>query len=619
MKNLYQTYNLYNLGFSDFVGHEDAKLALILNAIDPLCGGVIIMGDKGCGKSTLVRAFKEIISESVPFAELPLNITEESLIGGIDIEKTLKTGRKIFKKGVIGRADKGIIYVEDINLLSEDILSILFETQSRGINIVQREGIELFEQARFIVIATMNPEEGELSYHFFDRFGLCVYMSSIKDKKLRKEIIKRTISYNPKRNDKIRERIEKAKAFKDRVTVSEEISSYMEELLLKDGVISHRADMALFYASRAYAAYIGDPEVRKDHVDKVYPLVMMHRKRRAEKQMPEDTEQQERGEAKAQEDHKEKDKKSRTNESRERDKSMHTKKEVDNVSGDADIDKIFPVGSPFKVKRLIFAKDRILRNASGRRTKTRAKGQSGRYVRHILKDNNDIAVDATIRASAPYQKRRGRMDQLIIKDEDLRFKQREKRMGHLFLFVVDGSGSMAAQRRIIEAKASIQSLLMDCYQRRDRVSMILFRKDKAEVVLPPTSSLEIASQMLKELPTGGATPLGAGLLEAYKLARQSILRDKELRIVLFIITDGRANRAIKGGALWEEVKDIAYGITSIPQIESIVVDTEPDGFLSMKLSKELARLLCAKYLRIEELKQKITLFSKIISKSPTQN
>ncbi len=611
MKNLSQ---VYNLSFSDFVGHKDAKLSLILNAIDPFCGGVIIIGDKGCGKSTLVRAFKGIIPNNIPFVELPLNITEDSLIGGIDIEETLRTGKKIFRKGIIGRADKGIIYVEDINLISEDILSMLFEAQSRGINIVQREGIELFEQSRFIVIATMNPEEGELSWHFLDRFGLGVYMRSIKDKALRKEIIKKAISYNSsKRDDEIiKQSIEKAKIFKERIAVSEKIKSYMEELLLKDGIISHRADVALFYASRAYAAYIGDTEVKKDHVDRVYPLVIMHRKRKAEKQMSEDSGQQERNEEKKQNDHEERDKKSKINESREK-KSMHTrtrKDNIDDVSGDADIERIFPVGSPFKIKRLLFAKDRILRSASsGRRTKTSTKERSGRYVRYILKNNNDIAVDATIRAAAPYQRRRGRVEQLIIKDEDIRFKQREKRMGHLFLFLVDGSGSMAAQRRIVEAKAAIQSLLMDCYQRRDRVSMILFRKDRAEVVLPPTSSLEIASQRLKELPTGGATPLSAGLFEAYKLVRQSILRDKELRIVLFIITDGRANKAIKGGSPWEEVKNIAYGISSIPQVESIVVDTEPDGFLSMKLAKELATLLCARYLRIEELKQEIALFS----------
>ncbi len=612
MKNLYQA---YNLSFSDFVGHENAKLSLILNAIEPLCGGVIIVGNKGCGKSILVRAFKEIIPENTPFVELPLNITEDSLIGGIDIEKTLKTGEKVFNKGVIGRADKGIIYLEDINLISEDILSILFETQSRGKNIVQREGIELIEQSRFIVIATMNPEEGELSYHFLDKFGLCVYMESIKDKALRKEIIKKAISlsYDSKRDDEVKERIEKAKKFKNRIAVSEDIKSYMEELLLKDGIISHRADIALFYASSSYAAYLGDTEVKKDHVDKIYPLVVVHRKKKTEKQMPEDAEQQKKDEEKTQKDHEERDKKSKMNESREKNRSMQTrarKDNIDDVSGDADIERIFPVGSPFKIKRLIFAKDRILRSASsGRRTKTSTKERSGRYVRYILKNNNDIAVDATIRAAAPYQKRRGRMDQLIIRDDDIRFKQREKRMGHLFLFLVDGSGSMAAQKRIVEAKAGIQSLLMDCYQRRDRVSMILFRKDRAEVVLPPTSSLEIASQMLKELPTGGATPLSAGLLEAYKLIRQSILRDNELRIVLFIITDGRANRAIKDGSPWEEVKNIAYGISSIPQVESIVVDTEPDGFLSIGLSKELSKLLCARYLRIEELKQEIALFS----------
>ena len=294
------------MNFSDFVGHNEAKLSLILNAIDPLCNGVIIMGDKGCGKSTLVRAFKKIIPKDMPFIELPLNITEESLIGGIDIDKTLKSGEKAFKKGIIGRADRGIIYVEDINLLSEDILSILFETQSRGVNIVQREGIELFEPSRFIVISTMNPEEGIISYHFLDRFGLCTYMETIKDKELRKQIIKKVLFGTLMNDDEIRKRIEKARSFKNKVIVLEGIRSYMEELLLKDKIMSHRADIALFYASRAYAAYLGDKEVKKEHVDKIYPLVTIHRKSKIQKQMSENMKNQKKNESENQNEQKKK-------------------------------------------------------------------------------------------------------------------------------------------------------------------------------------------------------------------------------------------------------------------------------------------------------------------------
>jgi magnesium chelatase subunit D len=433
-------------------------------------------------------------------------------------------------------------------------------------------------------------------------------MSSIKDKRLRKEIIKKALFCNLiRKDDAIKERIKKAIVFKDSVIVSEEMRSYMEELLLKDRIISHRADVSLFYASRAYAAYLGDETVKKAHIDRVYPLVILHRKGKAQNRASEEIEQQEKNRENSYKE--QKNKESKTDENKKTSRNISTKKNIENVSGNADIERIFPVGSPFKIRRLIFEKDRIFRNVSGKRTNTKTKKRTGRYVKHILKENDDIAIDATIRASALYQKRRGRAGRLIIKDEDLRFKQREKKMSHLFLFVVDGSGSMAAQKRIIEAKAAIQSLLMDCYQRRDRVSMILFRKDGAEVVLPPTSSLEVASQKLKELPTGGATPLSAGLLEAYKLIKQSILKDKELRVVLFVITDGRANKAIKCASAWDEVKDIACGISSIPQVESIVVDTEPEGFVSMGLSKELARLLEARYLKIEELKQEIMMFS----------
>ena len=589
------SYQVSDLSFSGFVNSEDAKLSLILNAIDPLCGGVIIIGEKGCGKSTLIRLFKKIVD--IPFFELPLNITEESLVGGIDVEETIKKGKKVFKKGILGKAHKGIVYVEDINLLPQEILSILFETQTRGLNIVQREGIQIVEKTEFVVIATMNPEEGDLSYHFLDRFGLCAYVRTIKDKEERKKIIKSVLFGKGFSEEEIKRRIKEASVFKKDVKVPEDILSYMEDLLLKDGISSHRADISLFYASRAYAAYLGQSEVRKEHVDKVYPLVVSHRISRSfmkeeerveEKEEKQGYEKREKGKGKSGE--------AKPKENKKTDKEM---------PGFSDVEKIFPVGETFKVKRLFFRKDRILRKAEGRRTKTRTEKRSGRYVRYILRDNGDIAIDATIRAAAPYQKRRGASSGIIIKDEDLRFRQREKRMSHLFLFVVDGSGSMAAKRRIVEAKGAIKSLLMDCYQRRDRVSMILFRKDRAEVVLPPTSSSEIALKKLKDLPTGGATPLSAGLFEAYKLIRQLVLKDREIRIVLFIITDGRANRTIKGEDPLEEVRNISYGISSFPQVETIVVDTEDSGILSMGMCKRLASFLNAKYIRIEDLKEEV--------------
>ena len=181
---------------------------------------------------------------------------------------------------------------------------------------------------------------------------------------------------------------------------------------------------------------------------------------------------------------------------------------------------MFDTGEAFQTKRFFFRKDRLKRMSSGRRTKTRSKDKGGRYVRSILNGEDDVAIDATIRAAAPYQNIRTGDDMLVIHNRDLRYKQREKKTGHLVIFAVDGSGSMGAQSRMTETKGAIQSLLMDCYQKRDKVAMLVFRKDKAEIVLPPTSSVEHASRRLKEIPTGGKTPLGSGLMEAYALIKR---------------------------------------------------------------------------------------------------
>jgi magnesium chelatase subunit D len=229
--------------------------------------------------------------------------------------------------------------------------------------------------------------------------------------------------------------------------------------------------------------------------------------------------------------------------------------------------------------------------------------ERGRYVKGIQRKKDDIAIDATLRAAAPYQKARGRTDAILIREADLRFKQREKKMGHLVVFVVDGSGSMGARKRMVETKGAIQSLLMDCYQKRDRVSMIVFRKDRAEVMLPPTSSVENASKRLGEIPVGGKTPLAAGLLEAYRLIKRATLKSPETRVIGVLITDGRANQGISGGPIGEEVRKMAQLLSELSLTDYIVVDTEDKGgFIKTDLALQIASQLGADYHTIEGLR-----------------
>ncbi|MCX7723990.1 MAG: DUF444 family protein, partial [Thermodesulfovibrio sp.] len=275
-------------------------------------------------------------------------------------------------------------------------------------------------------------------------------------------------------------------------------------------------------------------------------------------------------------------------------------------------EETFPVGESYNVKRFILKKDRITRKITGRRTKTKTKGRGGRYIRSIIQRRSEVAIDATLRAAAPFQKLRERVDRLIILDDDLRYKEKERKMSHFVIFVVDGSGSMGVEQRMTATKGAVFSLLMDCYQKRDKVSMIVFRKDKAEIVLPPTSSVELAFKKLKDIPTGGKTPLSAGLLEAYKLIRKIKLKQPQSRFLVLVLTDGKANVSLSGKNPVEELKNICLLFKDSFFIDFIVIDTEKKNFMSMDLALNLSIWLGARYFTLEDLKAE-TIFQLIKS------
>ncbi|WP_162138230.1 VWA domain-containing protein [Thermodesulfobacterium thermophilum] len=600
-KSLTKLLHEYRMTFSDFVDQEQAKLALILNAILPDCGGLLLVGKRGTGKSTLLKAFKNIVQAlNIPFVELPMNSTEEAVLGGIDIEETVKQGRRIYQKGLVSKAHGGFLMIEDINLFPNDILSLIFEVQSRGENIIEREGITLKEPAKFQILATMNPEEGDFSAHFLDRFGMCVIMDEIKDKNKRIEIVKLNLDCADQNKDfQLIERILKSKEFIKQLRLSDEIKEYIAELTLKEAVSGHRADIFLMYASKAYAAYKEEKEIRKEHVDRVAPLVFIHRKRQVENPQTEEKEQEQ------------KRKENTEERGNKENKPKHTSSTQFSEQGSpqerpsSEKEEVFPVGDSFKVKRILLKKDRILREAYGRRTKTKIKGRGGRFVRSLMQKREDIAISATLRAAAPFQKVRGRKDKLIIKDQDLRYKEKERKMSHIVIFVVDASGSMGVEQRMIQTKGAILSLLMDCYQKRDKVAMIVFRKDRAEVVLPPTSSHDLALKRLKQIPTGGKTPLSAGLMEAYKLIKRTSLKEPEARFLMILVTDGKANVPIAEKSsitLFEEVRKICSTLKNIPKVDFVVVDTEKKNkFIKIDMALKIAEWLSGKYFKIDTL------------------
>jgi len=589
----------FKINFSDFVGQENSKLALILNAIEPACGGILLTGKKGTGKSTLLKAFKDIAdSLDIPFIEVPMNVTEEALLGGIDIEETIRQGKRIYQRGLFCKANKGALVIEDINLFPNDILSLIFEVQSREENIIEREGIALKEPSKFVILATMNPEEADFSSHFLDRFGMCVIMDEVKDKEKRKEIIKLNLGYLKQNNDnEIIKKILKSRDFIKKVKVSDEIKEYIAELTLKEAVSGHRAELFLMYASKAYAAYLEEKEVKKEHVDAVAPFVLIHRKRLIENPQTEEQKQ-----------HNERERNSENKENKEN-KPKNTSSSQFPEQGNlqerpsSEKEEVFSVGDSFKVKRILLKRDRILREAFGRRTKTKIKGRGGRFVRSLIQKRDDIAISSTVRAAAPFQSIRGRKDHLIIKEQDLRYKEKERKMRHTVIFLVDGSGSMGVEQRMIQTKGAILSLLMDCYQKRDKVAMIVFRKDRAETILPPTASHELALKRLKEIPTGGKTPLSAGLMEAYKLIRLLKIKEPENRFLVLLITDGKANVSLRGKNTLEELQRICFMLKDFPFVDFIIIDTEnKKGFMKIDLALRIAQWLGGRYFLMEKIK-----------------
>jgi len=597
------------MSFCRLVGHKDAKLALILNLIDPGIGGVLLVGDKGTGKSTLARSVTQLIFEWIPYVEVPLNATEDALMGGINLEEAVKSGQRIFQQGLIERSQGGVVYIDDINLLNVDMLNLILNNHEFGGAAILRKDTEDRAGRGFSLVATMNPEEGPISSKLIDHFGLCALFATSADTEEKIRVLRRSGQTGSagkrfaRYDMKLKRGISRSRDLLKKVVMPAEISALVVEACLESGIEGHRGDIALERAARAYAAFCGSPIVMKKHVERVLPLALVHRRREA---------------GPPREEHEEQELPDREESSQQDPTDQNPNDLPDTVSGhDAgesatrpkqgaghSQEEVFPVGKPFDVRRLLFQRDRIGRRSSGRRTNTRFTGKGGRYVKSVLHSKvRDVAVDATLRAAAPWQIVRGRDLNVIVHDEDLRFKQREKKMGHLVIFVVDCSGSMGAKKRMIETKGAILSLLMDCYHKRDKVSLIAFRKDRAEIVLPPTTSVTLASNKLREIPVGGKTPLPAALFTTYNLIRQARIKDPQIRFIVTIVSDGRANQGISDAPVREEVSNSAAMLRDLPNTDFIVVDTEDkSNFIRMDLARNLAEELCADYFTTDDLK-----------------
>ena len=625
------------LRFPEIVGMDLARQAMLMLAVDPALGGVALPAAVGSGKSTLARAFADLLPVDTPFVELPLNVTEDRLIGGIDLEATLASGERVVQRGLLAQAHGGVLYIDAINLLDAGAVTQVVDVLSRGEVLVEREGLSERHPAQFMLLGTWDPGDGEVRMGLLDRIGLIVPLAVQGQWQARREIVE-TVLAAAARNDSaailhqdgmssalalLREQLDEARRRLADIDLSEEQLRSLAATALALGVEGNRADVFAARAARASAALAGRAEVGQQDLETAIKLVLMPRAtcipEREETAPPEPPAAQESTES--------------ADEAANED-AANSQDHADEQPSEPELDEPPDEGSeapenlapPDLLQDLLLEAeatempDDILSVSVARPARSRAgsRGEAlnnrrGRFVRARpgAPREGRIALIPTLLAAAPWQDSRrteaaarGRMlrDGLMIRSEDLRIRQYRDKSGTLFVFLVDASGSMALNR-MRQAKGAVASLLQSAYVHRDQVALIAFRGQRAEVLLPASQSVDRAKRELDVLPTGGGTPLASALQQGLELARQA--RSRGISQVTFIlITDGRANVALaqsrdpsaprpEKSVMQGEVAALA-GATASAGIAAVVVDTQAK-YLGRGEAERLAAQLQGRY------------------------
>lgn len=616
--------------FAAIVGQDEAKRALLIAAVNPKAGGLLLGGAQGTGKSTLVRSL-DALSGAPRRVDLPLGVTEDRLLGGLDVEYAVAQGKRRLLPGLLACADGKLLYIDEVNLLPREMLKWVLGICADGFQIVEREGLSARCAARATVVGTMNPAEGALEQAVLERFGLYAQMEEIADAAQRAEIVRRRLDYERDRQafctrygaaeEALSAQLAKARKLAPRVEASEAMLLLTAQLCARARVAGHRAELYLLETAKAIAALDERDHVLPSDLEEAARFVLPHRLRRA----PEEAAQpQGNPEAQAADEPPETEGQEEIQEGQEGEAPQRPPSGGESAAGGiqqqeedgerregeenapAPEEQVAGIDRSFRLPQLAldFGKDRALCRGSGKRSATRTDERRGRYVRAALAKQReiDLALDATIRAAAPYQKLRPQNGcALRIEAEDLRRKVREKRVGAVFLFLVDASGSMGAKARMESVKGAVFSMLLEAYQKRDQVGMIAFRRDRAETLLPVTRSVELAQKCLQKLPTGGKTPLAEGVEAALRVLSERRRREKGQQIVLVLVTDGRANasadNAQRALALAERV--------GAAKVAAVVIDTETD-FIRLGIAREIAARMGAAYYPLQSLsKEKV--------------
>ncbi len=619
--------------FSAVVGQDQLRLALILCAVHPGIGGVLVRGEKGTAKSTVVRALTALlpavddagVSRPARLVELPVGATEDRVIGSIDLEKVLRDGERAFQPGLLAAAHQGVLYVDEVNLLHDHLVDVLLDAAAMGRVHVERDGISHSHAAKFVLVGTMNPEEGELRPQLLDRFGLAVDVSASRDVDVRMEVVRRRLDYerDPQAfahsyapaDQELAAEILSARSRLDDVELSNRELRRIASLCASFDVDGMRADLVLARTATAHAAWRGDTEVTEEDVRVAAELTLPHRRRRDPFDEP-GLDQQQLDDAmdRADEDARAGEPEPPEHpEGGESDDGEPDGGEDDGGGPDDGPDDDGPQDDPdgpgggvrstdrpsappssqFKAKLLEVPG--VGEGAPGRRS--RSTSTRGRVVRSTTDRGHGLHLTSTVFAAAECQFARGRTQgRLQLVPADLRGAIREGREGNLIVFVVDASGSMAARDRLSAVTGAVVSLLRDAYQRRDKVAVITVRGREAELVLPPTSSVDIAVRRLQSMRTGGKSPLAEGFLRAREVILRERLRDPQRRALMVALTDGRAT----GGKDALHRARVAAHLLADASVASIVVDCET-GLVRLGLAAELARELRGGCVRLAEL------------------
>ncbi|MFE3516589.1 putative cobaltochelatase [Streptomyces sp. NPDC059166] len=654
--------------FTAIVGQDDLRLGLLLNAVSPAVGGVLVRGEKGTAKSTAVRALAALMPEVTVVAgcrfscdpqapdpacpdapheagggtarpartvELPVGASEDRLVGALDIERALSEGVKAFEPGLLADAHRGILYVDEVNLLHDHLVDLLLDAAAMGASYVEREGVSVRHAARFLLVGTMNPEEGELRPQLLDRFGLTVEVTASRDTDERVEVVRRRLAYDDDpeafaarwagEESALRERITAARALLPRVVLGDGVLRRIAATCAAFEVDGMRADIVMARTATALAAWAGRDEVVADDVRQAALLALPHRRRRNPFDAPgldedklDDTLRDAADEQGGGDDDPDPGPDGPgggvppqgTGPDDDGGGATDPGGAGDGVSGGqgsgegdappagggAGEQQPVRAGEPFRAKAL--SVPGLGDGAAGRRSRARTEHGRTTGSRRPEGPLTKLHLAATVQAAAPHQRARGRSGRgLVVRRDDLRQATREGREGNLVLFAVDASGSMAARRRMGAVKGAVLSLLLDAYQRRDKVGLVTFRGGGAEVALPPTSSVDAAAARLESLPTGGRTPLAAGLLKAHDVLRVERLRDPSRRALLVVVTDGRATGGVDPVALAAR----AARLHASEGTASVVVDCE-SGYVRLGLAGQLARDLGGSAVTLDELR-----------------